>query len=58
MVFLDKKQVLDLFKGFEIIRLKEIEEDGMTGYGKMKHWHIFDVIAKKIKGGSYELKRR
>lgn len=26
---------------------KEIEKDALTGLGKMKHWHIFDVIAKK-----------
>jgi len=28
--------------------MKEIEKDGLTGIGKMKHWHIYDVIAKKI----------
>lgn len=47
MVFLNKEQVLALFSEFEIIRLKEIERDGLTGCGKMKHWHLFDVIAKK-----------
>ncbi len=47
MTFLDKKQVMELFKDFKIIRFKEIEKDGLTGLGKIKHWHIFDVIAKK-----------
>ena len=48
MVFLSKEQVLDLFKGsFEIIEFNEIEKDGKTGLGKMKHWHIYNVIAKK-----------
>lgn len=47
MVFLDERQVLDLFKKFEIISFKEIEKDGITGLGQQKHWHIFDVIAKK-----------
>lgn len=47
MVFLSKEQVMELFKDFEIIRLKEIEKNSLTGLGKMKHWHIFDVIAKK-----------
>jgi len=48
MVFLSKEQVLELFKeSFEIIELKEIEKDGKTGVGKMKHWHIYNVIAKK-----------
>ena len=45
-VFLSKEQVIELFKDFEIIRFKEIEKDALTGLGKMKHWHIFDVIAK------------
>lgn len=47
MVFLDEKQVLDLFKEFEIINFKEIEKDGKTVLGQQKHWHIFDVIARK-----------
>ena len=28
-------------------KFKEIEKDGLTGLGKIKHWHIYDVIAKK-----------
>lgn len=48
MVFLSKEQVSDLFKGsFEIIQFNEIEKDGKTGLGKMKHWHIYNIIAKK-----------
>ena len=48
MTFLTKEQVIELFKDFEIIEFKEVEKDGTTGLGKMKHWHIFNVIAKKI----------
>ena len=48
MVFLTKKEVLDLFKGFEILKFKEIEKDGKTALGIFKHWHIFEIIAKKI----------
>ena len=48
MVFLSKEQILDLFKNsFEIIHFNEIEKDEKTGLGKMKHWHIYNVIAKK-----------
>lgn len=47
MTFFTKKQVIDLFKSFEIIEFKEIEKNDLTGLGKMKHWHIFDIIAKK-----------
>ena len=49
MVFLSKEQVLELFKNkFDVIEFKEIEKDGKTGLGKMKHWHIYNVIAKKL----------
>ena len=47
MIFLSKKQVTELFKNFEIISFKEIEKDELTGLGKMKHLHIFNVIARK-----------
>ncbi len=49
MVFLAKEQVIELFKDFEIIEFKEVEKDDFTGLGKMKHWHIFNIIAKKIR---------
>ena len=47
MVFLSKEQVLNLFNKFEIIQFQENERDGKTGLGKIKHWHTFDIIAKK-----------
>ena len=47
VVFLLKEEVLALFKNFDIIHLKEIEEDRKTALGVEKHWHIYVVIAKK-----------
>ncbi len=48
MTFLSKLQTLELFNNlFEILEFEEIEEDGKTGLGKMKHWHIFNIVAKK-----------
>lgn len=48
MVFLSEKQVLNLFENsFDIIEFNEVERGGKTGLGKMKHWHIYNVIAKK-----------
>ena len=47
MTFLTKDQVMELFRNFEIVEFKEVEKDGLTGLGKMKHWHIFNVLAKK-----------
>lgn len=48
MTFLTKDQTIQLFRNFEIIEFREIEKDCFTGLGKMKHWHIFNVIAKKL----------
>ena len=47
MIFLSREQIMELFNEFEIILFKETEKNALTGLGKMKHWHIFDVIAKK-----------
>ena len=47
MVFLSKDAVLELFNEFEIISFEEIEKDEKTGLGIMKHWHIYDIIARK-----------
>lgn len=47
MVFLTKKEVLNLLKDFDIIKFEEVEKDGKTVLGKLKHWHIYDIIAKK-----------
>ena len=47
MTFLSKEQILDLFSNFDIISFKENEKNGKTALGKVKHWHIYDVIAKK-----------
>ena len=49
MTFLSREQVMKLFKDFEILIFKEKEKDALTGLGKMKHWHIFHVIARKNK---------
>lgn len=47
MFFLSREQVMELFKDFKIILFKEIEKDALTGLGKMKHLHMFNVIARK-----------
>ena len=48
MTFFSKEDVLNLFSAFKIIDFREIERNGKTALGKTKHWHIFNVIAKKI----------
>lgn len=57
MTFLTKEQVIEMFKDFKIFELQEIEKNDFTGLGKMKHWHIFNVIAKKD-GGKNEFKEK
>ena len=47
MLFLSKEQVIELFDGFEIVFFEEIEKDSLTALGKLKHWHFFNVIARK-----------
>ena len=47
MTFFTKEQVQNLFDEFDIIKFNEVEKEGLTGLGNMKHWHIFNVIAKK-----------
>jgi trans-aconitate methyltransferase len=45
--FVSKKQLKEKFKDFEIIELTEEEKDGKTALGQPKHWHFFNLIARK-----------
>lgn len=45
--FIEKEEVLKLFEDFDIISFNEVERDGKTGLGKNKHWHTFEITAKK-----------
>lgn len=45
--FLSKEDVIELFKDFDILEFEEIEKDRPTALGKMKHWHTFEVVARK-----------
>ncbi len=45
--FLSKEDVTELFKDFDILEFDEIEKDRSTALGKIKHWHTFEVIARK-----------
>lgn len=48
MVFLSREQVLESFgDSFDIIEFNEFEKDGKTALGEMKHWHVYNIIAKK-----------
>ncbi len=47
LVFLTEEEVKALFNNFELIQFDEIEKDSIIASGEKKHWHIYDVIAKK-----------
>lgn len=47
MAFFTKEEVIKLFSSFKIINFKEVAKNGKTALGVEKHWHVFNVIAKK-----------
>lgn len=47
MTFHAKEQVEGLLADLEIIELREREYDGKLASGEPKHWHVFNVIARK-----------
>lgn len=44
---LDKVKIQNMFKDFELLYFEEIEKDSQTVLGHNKHWHVYNVIAKK-----------
>ncbi len=48
LTFLNKESVEKLLDGMEVIKLDETERDNKTALGVMKHWHVFDIIARKV----------
>lgn len=46
MTFHSLDEVDGLFAGFEVVSLREQDEDGSAASGP-KHWHVFHVIARK-----------
>ena len=50
LTFTTKEEVADMFRGWEMIELTEIEEDGTTATGGRKHWDVIHVIARIMPG--------
>jgi SAM-dependent methyltransferase len=48
MTFHSRAQAEALFAGFDRERFDEDEEDGQTVLGNPKHWHVFNVVARKL----------
>lgn len=47
MTFHSRKEVEKLLEDLEIIKLDEVEKDDKTALGPAKHWHLFNIIARK-----------
>lgn len=47
ITFLNNKDVIELFNGFNIEHFEEREYNGKTAFDNLKHWHLFNVIARK-----------
>lgn len=48
MTILNRPAVERLLRGWDIIDLRETEWDGETAVGEPKHWHLFEVVARKV----------
>lgn len=47
MTFLTRSRLDELLAGLDVAVLNEIDEDGGTAAGTTKHWHIWEVVARK-----------
>lgn len=45
--FITKEELYELFSDMEIILFEEKQYDGFLANGKPKHWHVFNLIARK-----------
>lgn len=44
--FLSREDAIRLFDGFDVLLFEEKEEQRELAHGGMKHWHLFDIIAR------------
>lgn len=47
MTFHTEYQIRDMCIGLEILYIQEIEKDSTTADGTPKHWHFFEIVARK-----------
>ena len=47
MTFHDKDKVEALLSDMEIVKLEEVTRDGILANDQPKHWHLFNIIARK-----------
>lgn len=44
----NERTLKEMFEGFEFIHFEEVDREGETSVGKLKHWHVFHVVARKL----------
>jgi SAM-dependent methyltransferase len=47
MTYLTRQQIEDLLQPFEVELFQEEEQAGKTPLGEDRHWHLFQVVARK-----------
>ena len=47
LVFLPRSRVEEMLAGLELERFDEMDEDGTTALGDVKHWHVFHIVARR-----------
>jgi tellurite methyltransferase len=47
ITFFPKEKAMTLLASMDVIHFEEKEFDGKTADGSPKHWHVFDIIARK-----------
>ena len=48
MTFHTEEEARAAFSDMELISFEEVERDSHTASGEPKHWHLFNIVAKKI----------
>jgi len=49
MTFCSLQEVKKIFIDYDLLYFEETSKEGKTLSGKKKHWHVFHVVAKKVK---------
>ena len=48
MTFHSRSDVERLLRGWTVLELTEVDGPGKTRLGEDKHWHIFQIIARRM----------
>jgi len=48
ITFVTREQAEEMLHGFALIEFNEEDMDGHTADGAPKHWHVFNILARKL----------